>query len=166
MLSLILQSDSLSTEVLDLYSGCLWVTHPAEKKRESEPCLQGKALEAFCSSGPEWWKAMSRFRECWHHTTAGLENSNQLVQHNSEDYWRTVWADGAIFTDAITHNGGRGCLWTFLVPFSLNQSEQSLTVLLVSYVMKLRSKFTEQLLHFSVRYFSTKPLFTYQPYSN
>lgn len=42
------------------------------KKRESEPCLQGKALQAFCGSGPDWWKAMSRFRECWqHHSRTG-----------------------------------------------------------------------------------------------
>lgn len=162
--SLILQSDSLSTEVLDLYSGCLWVTHPAEKKRESEPWCKAKRWRHSAALGlndERRWVDL----ESVDNTTAGLENSNQLAQHNSEDSWQTVWTDGAIFTEAMTHNGGGGCLWTFLVPFSLNQSEQSLTVLLVSYVMKLRSKFTEQLLHFSVRYFSTKPLFTYQPYT-
>lgn len=54
-------------------------------------------------------------------TTAGLENSNQLVQHNSEDSWQT---DGAIFTDAMTHNGGIvafGHFWCLLVWTKVNR---------------------------------------------
>lgn len=123
MLSLILQSDSLSTEVLDLYSGCLWVTHPAEKRVSLNPVCKAKRCRHSAALGltdERQWVDL----ESVDNTTAGLENINQSVQHNSEDSWQTGWADGAIFTGAMTHNGGVvafGHFWCLLIWTKVNK---------------------------------------------
>lgn len=85
-------------------AACEW--HILQKKRESlNPVCKAKRCRHSAALGltdERRWVDL----ESVDNTTAGLENINQSVQHNSEDSWQTGWADGAIFTGVMTHNGG------------------------------------------------------------
>lgn len=121
-------------------AACEW--HILQKKRESlNPVCEAKRCRhpaALALTDERRWVDLERADN----TTAGLENSNQSVQHNSEVSWQTGRADGAIFTSSMIHNGGVvafGHFWCLLVWTRVNRVWH---FFLVSYVMKPRSKFT------------------------
>lgn len=112
------------------------------KKRESlNPVCEAKRCRHSAALGltdERQWVDL----ETVDNTTAGLENSNQSVQLNSEVSWQTGRADGAIFTNSTTHNGAVvafGHFWCVLVWTRVNRVWR---FFLVSNVMKPRSKFT------------------------